>query len=421
MEVPFEPQGARTIPIFVAKLSATGGAQETDPIVIVPGGPGQSASGSYVALHGAFAEANAKRDILIVDPRGTGRSHPFDCPAHPMKEYLTASLASDTPPLALVSECKTAMSDPPRAFHTEAFVRDLERVRQELGYARWNLYAVSYGTRVALTYARMAGSALRSIVLDGVVAQQTIVGDDNDRDADRALALVAQRCNGCTLIADLEKLHAALHATPRAVTFPHPRTAKPTTVTLTGAAIVELARFSLYMPEVLAPLPVLAKGNDLAPLAALLQLQRDGALSAVNPWINLAVLCREDVPFVTKKSGDGFFSAKSKDELVELCERFGVEKADRAFHAPVESSVPTLLLSGEADPVTPPANAELAAKTLAKSRHVVAKGQGHNVIGRGCLPHISARFFETADPATLDVKCADAITAFPLFSEATGP
>jgi pimeloyl-ACP methyl ester carboxylesterase len=79
-----------------------------------------------------------------------------------------------------------------------------------------------------------------------------------------------------------------------------------------------------------------------------------------------------------------------------------------------------LLLSGEADPVTPPANAEHALATLPNGRHIVAPGQGHGILARGCVPKVVEAFLEAGSADGLDARCVDKLAAQPFFTGYTG-
>jgi pimeloyl-ACP methyl ester carboxylesterase len=67
--------------------------------------------------------------------------------------------------------------------------------------------------------------------------------------------------------------------------------------------------------------------------------------------------------------------------------------------------VPVLLMSGEFDPVTPPRYGDEVLKSLSNARHLVVRGQGHNVLPVGCMPKVFARFLDSADAPHLDVSC----------------
>jgi pimeloyl-ACP methyl ester carboxylesterase len=91
------------------------------------------------------------------------------------------------------------------------------------------------------------------------------------------------------------------------------------------------------------------------------------------------------------------------------------------FKEPVVSAKPVLLLSGELDPITPPEYAARAAATLSNSRHIVAPGQGHTVLARGCIPKLAAEFLDSADPEALDPACVQTLKPAPFFVRFTGP
>jgi fermentation-respiration switch protein FrsA (DUF1100 family) len=94
---------------------------------------------------------------------------------------------------------------------------------------------------------------------------------------------------------------------------------------------------------------------------------------------------------------------------------------DPDFKKPVVSAKPVLLLSGEDDPVTPPANAERTAKTLSNSLSLVTPGQGHGNVFRGCVPRIAAAFVDTASVKGLDTACVKDMKPFPFFVSFSGP
>jgi pimeloyl-ACP methyl ester carboxylesterase len=94
---------------------------------------------------------------------------------------------------------------------------------------------------------------------------------------------------------------------------------------------------------------------------------------------------------------------------------------DADLHAPLHSDIPTLLLSGEADPVTPPADAERAAVGLTRHRHLILKGEGHGQLSTGCVPRLMADFLDSAAPDKLDATCLEQHTPEPFFLSMTGP
>jgi pimeloyl-ACP methyl ester carboxylesterase len=94
---------------------------------------------------------------------------------------------------------------------------------------------------------------------------------------------------------------------------------------------------------------------------------------------------------------------------------------DDDLHSPLHSAVPTLLLSGDADPVTPPADAERAAQGLERHRHLILSGEGHGQVATGCVPTLMAQFLDSGDPSTLDASCLERHRPAPFFVGLTGP
>jgi hypothetical protein len=87
----------------------------------------------------------------------------------------------------------------------------------------------------------------------------------------------------------------------------------------------------------------------------------------------------------------------------------------------LHSDVPTLLLSGDADPVTPPGDAERAALGLRNHRNLVLEGEGHGQVATGCVPTLMASFLENPVPETLDAGCLEEHHPAPFFVGLSGP
>jgi pimeloyl-ACP methyl ester carboxylesterase len=94
---------------------------------------------------------------------------------------------------------------------------------------------------------------------------------------------------------------------------------------------------------------------------------------------------------------------------------------DADLHDPLKSDIPTLLLSGDADPVTPPDDAARAARGLSRHRNLVLRGEGHGQLATGCVPRLMADFLDAAAPEKLDASCLDSHRPAPFFVSSTGP
>ena len=139
-----------------------------------------------------------------------------------------------------------------------------------------------------------------------------------------------------------------------------------------------------------------------------------------------SVICSEDVPFFASQIDRvalerTYQGSDQLDAFEEVCKVWPHGPVDADLHSPLHSEVPTLLLSGEADPVTPPADAERAARGFTHHRHLVLLGEGHGQVATGCVPKLMAAFFDSAAPEQLDAGCLTLHLPAPFFINLTGP
>jgi pimeloyl-ACP methyl ester carboxylesterase len=137
-----------------------------------------------------------------------------------------------------------------------------------------------------------------------------------------------------------------------------------------------------------------------------------------------SVVCAEDVPFAgpeaVENEVESYFTS-ALDPLREACAIWPQGDVPPDFHEPVSSDIPVLLLSGEADPVTPPQYAEQAAETLSNSMHLIAPGSSHITMGRGCTPELTAAFIDSSRLGTLQRGCLENLKPPPFFINFAGP
>jgi len=429
------PNG-RSIDLRVAVVPAISRTPQPDPLVFLTGGPGQAATESFVQHRGAFRRVERERDIVLVDQRGTGSSNPLRCP----KPEDTAGfwLLEDDVIEPWVAKCLETLDASPELYTTAIAMEDLDAVRGALGYERVNLYGVSYGTRAALSYLRQFPDRVRTVILDGVAPPSKNLGMDVARDAQRALDLLVERCAkdaACheefpDLARDVDSLMAVL-ASPVPVTLRHPRTGDEETVELQRSMAAFAIRLATYSQESASIVPLLlrsAANGDLRPLAAQFLMTTSNLDDSMADAMGYSVICSEDFPFFDALAADAevlgegtYRGAVQTDSLSTLCPLWPTESIPADFKEPVAVDVPVLLLSGEADPVTPPSNGELVAASLPTSLHLIAPGQGHMVIHRGCISRLAAEFIDTASLDELDGSCVDDIEPQAFFTSFAGP
>lgn len=432
-ENPAAPDG-KQIKLHIAVVRARTAEAAPDPVFFIAGGPGQSATDGYLALRGAFRGVLAERDIVLLDQRGTGQSNPLTCPPPPKDAPLWPDTATQ---LALLKQCLTKLPGDPRFYTTSVAVDDLEKLRAALGHEQINLYGISYGTRVAQQYLREYEDHVRSVVLDGVVPATEVLGASMALDAQRALDLMLARCTAETDCAtafpdintDYQTLLQRLQNSV-AVSLRDPVNGELLDIRFGHEQLAQALRLLSYSTETVALLPLLihsATQGDLTPLAAQAVLTGQELEGALAIGMHNAIVCTEDAPFYALTAAqraaltDTYMGSLQVDLLQTLCGFWPQGVIAENFKQPVVSDKPVLLLSGAADPVTPPANAEQVATTLSNSRMLVAPGQGHGIANRGCVPRVLADFYTSATPDKLDAGCVAELEPAPFFVRFTGP
>lgn len=441
VSVPSDPDSANTeaIDLAVAVLPARGRHTVNDPLVFIAGGPGQSALSTFPAVARAFRHVNRRRDIILIDQRGTGDSGLLDC-----EQNVDAAATPDDID-ALVEQarrdaktCFESLQADARLYTTSIAVQDLDAVRQHLGVEQWTLYGVSYGTRVALHYARRYPQATRALVLDAVVPPGTPLGPDIAPLAQRALSLILERCAADTacnsafpdINAKTRAFVAELAAAPITVSWEDIARGKRQTTEFTQADLATSLRLLSYSAHGAALLPSLLHDaiveRHLAPLARQAELQTRTLQDTLATGMHHAVVCTEDIPFMDldaaeTQARDTYLGDTALRVLAAACEAWPSGRIDADFHEPWELDAPTLLLSGEADPVTPPAYAERVLTMASSGHHIQNAGQGHMQMPLGCIPQIVADFVERLDPDDLPTECLERLQAPPFFVDANGP
>ena len=465
---PLEPT-AGNLDIAIARLPARGRTARADPLFLIAGGPGQSALQSFPALIGAFRHANRDRDLILVDQRGTGDSGPLDCPIEEADDddgsavgngantdHASSAMTGgsdtgsdpgpdpgpDSDPVVAAQRsaerCLEALTMDTRLFTTSVAVTDLEAVRQALELDTINLYGVSYGTRVALHYARRYPTAVRSLILDAVVPPGTPLGPDIAPVAQRALDLVLQRClddAACgeafpSIDARVAALLDELQREPAQVSWEDIADGSTRRSELGRAELAVTLRLLAYSAWGAALLPSMLddaiEAGHFAPFARQAELQGRTLADTLATGMHYSVICTEDLPFMDEASArrqarDTFLGEQPLAAQIAACERWPRGRIDADFHAPLDLDVPALILSGDADPVTPPDYGERAAGMLGDDvLHIVNTGQGHTQAGLGCTASLMARFLDAGTAAGLSLDCLTRLRPPPFFIDANG-
>ena len=148
----------------------------------------------------------------------------------------------------------------------------------------------------------------------------------------------------------------------------------------------------------------------------------EGVEALVGNGMQLSVICAEDADLLEPdpQAAQTLLGNLLVDVTRTQCEIWPHGQRPADFREPASGDAPVLILEGELDPVTPPRYGEEVAKTLANAKLIVARGQGHNVIGRGCLPKLVGEFMDTLEPKSLDTSCAEDLGPIPHFIDFNG-
>ncbi len=429
---PEAPDGA-SIELQVAVMASFSPEPQRDAFTVINGGPGGSSVTLYAEGAKAFAGILRERDIIVVDQRGTGSSVPLDC-----NELASLSGGVDLEAVSSATdECLAELPADPRFFTTSVAVADLDALRAELGYEQLNVYGVSYGTRVALHYARRYPQRVRSLIIDGVVPPGLGLGPNAALNAQETFDRLLERCAADTACAgafprlreDFAALRRRLSAAPVHVAFPDPVTGSPREMEISYSHLAVTIRMLSYAPETASLIPLIiteAQARDnFQPIASQAQRILSELSEAMRVGMHNAVVCAEDVPLygeVDWQSLDATFLGREQVAALQAtCSRWPEGIRDPNLHAPLSLAVPTLVLSGEEDPITPPEYGNEVARQLPNSLHLVAGGQGHGVFNRGCIPSLIARFVEAGSFQGLDVSCVQRLAHQPFFLDLMGP
>lgn len=395
---------SRAIDLNVVILPSVGAVRHP-PLFDLDGGPGLPATKNFVFYLTDGAAYRQGRDIILIDQRGTGASNPLLCPDLSAPELQYQPMY----PPALVEACRARLSQIAdlAAYGTDATASDLDRVRRALGADRIDLIALSYGTSAALRYMANYPGRTRAAVLFGTAPPGAMPPRSHAPAARRTLRLLFAGC-----AAD-----PACHAA-----FPDPdadlRQALARLPTIMDApapeVFLEAIRSLLYSPMSARAVPLIlhhAAYGDLRPFFARTRrtqpsILADGVYLSITCSESFGAMDYEEAAAAARATLFGDYRLRRQREACASWPRFPVAPD---FADPPAPAVPLLLISGELDPVTPPAWAESVAQASPHARHLILPGAGHVFEGLSgvdtCLDPLIVAFLDRPDPAQVEASC----------------
>jgi pimeloyl-ACP methyl ester carboxylesterase len=426
---------SRRIGLKLAIARSDAQVPDPDMVVLLAGGPGEAATESWVVEAPAFDEVRKHHDVVLLDQRGTGSSNPLSCKGTE-EDADESSFTLDLDKMRKeVTAClkEVEQKADPRYYTTTIATQDLEDVRKALGSPVFDLVGVSYGTRMAQQYLKHYPDSVRSVVLDSAVPNQVVLGEDMADNLDSALKRDFAGClavDACKQrfgdsMQTLYQLRDALRANPHTVSFRDPQTYQMVERPLSEFSLASVVRMFAYQPETAALLPLsinAAAHGDVGPLLGQSKLLSSDLSGDMNNGMSMSVICSEDADLLQPRPQDhnAILGSHLTDAIKAQCDVWphGTRPAD--FHAPLKSDKPIVILSGEFDPVTPPRYGEQILAGLSNGRQLIFKGQGHSLLGRGCMPQLLGKFIDKPDPKTLDASCLNKLAPTPAFIDFNG-
>lgn len=422
-----DARSGRRIPIKFVVFPARSPKAEPDPLFVLAGGPGQSATEFAAVLLRDLSFAHERRDVVFVDQRGTGGSNPLQCSLGESFNDIIQSVAIGVDAdLAAVETCRQELEKHAdlRLYTTPLAMDDLDDVRAALGYERINLFGTSYGTRAALVYMRQHAGRVRSAILRGLGSVDLKLPRTVVADGERAMNRLFGACDAdkaCReahplLEQSLKEVIARLRREPVVVKAVDPRSSNQQEVRVDDQVFGTTLFFLLFVTEWAREIPrviAAAVAGDYGPLASFLPLNVHTAVP-VHWGMRRSVLCSEDVSLINEQdvrraSEDSVVGDTSNVGLVASCRLWPIGTLPRGYFEPIVTDVPILAISGVEDPVLPPHRAEAALPGLRNATHLVVPGIAHGPNFPGCVRDLAAAFLKAGSGAKLDTACVKSI------------
>ena len=422
-ESPHDPVGRR-LRIRVVVLPATGPAPHREPLVLIQGGPG--VPGTLMAAN--FQQRVAlrdRRDLVFFDQRGTGGSGSLNCAFLNRFNFLGALFPTDH-----VSACRRAVTRQAdlAAYTNTPSIQDLEAVRKALGVETWSIAGFSFGTRLAQAYARQYPRRVNAVILDGVVPFDAELTADLAPAMERSVDFVVRRCER-----DVECRKRYPDTQRALVRLSRQLDSAPVPVSVTDSTGRTLAgpfgrwdfayavRGMLYGP-LAASLPAWVfeaeRTRDFSAFARVYWQRTRWVGDSTSLALHLGVYCSEDMPFTdsvtaVRRAHGTLIGPRYYQEYRAGCSVWPMPRAGAEMRRPWSSDIPTLLFSGERDPVTPPEYGTRVARNLTNSRHIIIRGGGH-AEQSPCKTQVMATFLNERSSRDLGKTCLD-LHDFPAF------
>ena len=382
------------------------------PVLHLHGGPGGRAVADRYRWLVPRSQVLEGHDVVLVDQRGGGTSTPsLDC---------TELDDPATPPGEAIQACRYRLDQKGvdrGSVTVGSTAADLVHLRRSLGIDAWHLHGVSSGTRIALELLRIDGSSVASAVLDSPTPPEVDLYDDLPEGVLYALTSMENLCRAdatCPggLVGPLRSILDDLADRPVAVTIWSGEASA-----YDDARLIRLVADALAAPTGLnvvdGAVALAAEGRLAEAIAALNEVASTGRSvgDPTSEGARLSSECADELPFNDADpmlTGDPILDAVARGEVKvrALCAVWQVERSPDIVNWPMVSDVPTLILSGHLDPITPTAWARRLADRLGNAVLVESERWAHAPsMSDPCAAHLVARFLDGERPLSGFARC----------------
>jgi pimeloyl-ACP methyl ester carboxylesterase len=444
-----DPRG-RTIRIAVAVIEADNPTPAPDPVMILGGGPGDELIdlllGELVAPdpENPFGPLAQNRDLVLLDQRGAGFSRPaLECDTVGATFRETVGMSSASANRRLLARYASCVRRLRRAgaelgaYKTPNNARDLDEVRQALGYERVNVFGTSYGTYLALDAARRSPGWIRSLTLSSPAPTQRNLVEEAPAAYRSSVRAVTRACAAepaCAALtpdfeAALNRVVRRLGENPRRLSVPVPGRS-PVTVVLDGPRVSGLMFTLLYTAQVIPVLPPLiaaADAGNYGPLGELFAAVRTADVPDVQSEVMQAAFwCSEEIATTSQArlrraaSRGGYAQGRALQnapllgllfgpQAFSLCDELDVGRSEPSLFRPVRTSIPTFIATGRFDPITPPRFGAVLLPNLSNSFRIDFAAAGHSpLLSSRCGIDLLTQFVSNPLEAPPGQACAAA-------------
>jgi pimeloyl-ACP methyl ester carboxylesterase len=317
------------------------------------------------------------------------------------------------------------------AYTTLTAGADVADLRRTLGYKAVNLFGDSYGSRLALTVMRSFPTGVRSAVLDGPFPPTANLFSGRLPSARRAFDLLFRNCAHSRCNRQYPHLEqefydevARLDARPVTIVARSPVNGKRYRVLLDGSSFLGthvgflgLLFYAMYDASLIPLLPKMISDAYDRQYHLVSQIYRSVGFGFKNTsWgVYYATLCSEDAPYINRNAMEAGIRALPRPlqanlrteayGRLDVCKAMRVKSVDPQQREAVSSALPTLILQGEYDPITPPSNGLSAAEHLSHSYTLLFPGVGHGARYTGSCPNSIVLAFLDDPERKPDIGC----------------